>query len=65
MRRLREWRGVSLETRGTRIGPMDMLIAGHALALDAMLVTTLVTGNVREFGRVVGLRVENWLGRSR
>ncbi|MDI9404532.1 MAG: type II toxin-antitoxin system VapC family toxin [Limnohabitans sp.] len=51
----------SLEILGTPIGPMDMLIAGHALALDA----TLVTGNVREFGRVVGLRVENWLGRSR
>jgi tRNA(fMet)-specific endonuclease VapC len=68
MRRLRESRGVSLETRGTRIGPMDMLIAGHALALDAMLVTTLVTtlvtGNVGEFGRVDGLRVENWLGRT-
>ena len=51
----------TLETRGTPIGPMDMLIAGHALALDA----TLVTGNVREFERVVGLRVENWLARSR
>jgi tRNA(fMet)-specific endonuclease VapC len=50
----------SLEIRGTPIGPMDMLIAGHALALDA----TLVTGNVREFGRVDGLRVENWLGRT-
>lgn len=65
MRRLRESRGVSLEARGTPIGPMDMLIAGHALALDATLVTTLVTGNDREFGRVVGLRVENWLARSR
>ncbi len=55
----------SLEIRGTPIGPMDMLIAGHTLALDATLVTTLVTGNDREFGRVVGLRVENWLARSR
>jgi tRNA(fMet)-specific endonuclease VapC len=54
----------SLEIRGTPIGPMDMLIAGHALALDATLVTTLVTGNDREFGRVVGLRVENWLRRT-
>jgi tRNA(fMet)-specific endonuclease VapC len=33
-----------------------MLIAGHALSLDA----TLVTGNVREFARVDGLRVEDW-----
>ena len=65
MRRLLESRGVSLEARGTPVGPMGMLIAGHALALDATLVTMLVTGNVREFGRVVGLRVENWLARSR
>ena len=34
-----------------------MLIAAHALALGA----TLVTDNVREFGRVDGLAVENWL----
>ena len=35
-----------------------MLIAAHALALDA----TLVTGNLREFQRIEGLKVENWLG---
>jgi tRNA(fMet)-specific endonuclease VapC len=34
-----------------------MWIAAHALALDC----TLVTANEREFGRVPGLRVENWL----
>jgi tRNA(fMet)-specific endonuclease VapC len=45
-----------LERRGTPIGPLDMLIAAHALSLD----TTLVTNNVREFKRVPGLRVENW-----
>jgi len=46
-----------LEKQGTPIGPNDLLIAAHALALDL----TLVTGNVREFSRVPGLRVENWL----
>lgn len=45
-----------LERRGVVIGPLDMLIAAHALALDA----TLVTNNEREFKRVKGLRVENW-----
>lgn len=47
----------TLEKAGTPIGQMDMLIAAHALALDA----TLVTANEREFSRVLGLRVENWL----
>jgi len=46
-----------LEAAGTPIGPNDCLIAAHALALDC----TIVTGNTREFGRVDGLRVENWL----
>lgn len=45
-----------LEKRGRSIGPMDMMIAAHALALDA----TLVTHNTREFARVKGLRLENW-----
>ncbi len=35
----------------------DMLIAAHALSLDH----TVVTANHREFSRVPGLRVENWL----
>ena len=48
---------VKLETAGTPIGGNDLLIAAHALALDA----TLVTGNAREFARVKGLRVEYWL----
>jgi tRNA(fMet)-specific endonuclease VapC len=47
-----------LERSGTPIGANDMLIAAHALALDLVLVT----GNEREFRRVPGLRVENWLG---
>lgn len=46
-----------LEKRGTTIGPNDMLIAAHALALDCVVVTA----NVREFSRVPGLKVENWL----
>jgi len=46
-----------LERAGTPIGPLDTLIAAHALTLDL----TLVTANVREFTRVPGLRVENWL----
>ena len=35
---------------------MDLLIAAHALFLDA----TLVTNNTREFERVPGLSIENW-----
>lgn len=46
-----------LEKAGTAIGGNDLLIAAHALAIDAVLVTD----NVREFKRVKGLRVENWL----
>ncbi len=46
----------ALEASGTPIGPMDTLIAGVALANQA----TLVTRNVREFGRVAGLAVEDW-----
>lgn len=46
-----------LERRGALIGPMDMMIAAHALALDAVLVTD----NEREFGCVAGLKTENWI----
>jgi len=46
----------TLEARGTPIGPLDTLIAAHAVSLHA----TLVTNNVREFGRVPGLEVEDW-----
>ena len=46
-----------LARQGTPIGPNALLIAAHALALDL----TVVTGNEREFARVPGLRVENWL----
>lgn len=47
---------VALERRGETIGPMDTLIAATALAHGA----TLVTRNVREFGRVPALTVVNW-----
>jgi tRNA(fMet)-specific endonuclease VapC len=47
----------SLERAGIRIGAMDLLIAAHARAIDA----TLVTNNHREFSRVEGLACENWL----
>ena len=45
-----------LEAVGTPIGPNDMLIAAHALSREL----TAVTDNVAEFGRVKGLKVENW-----
>ena len=45
-----------LEAVGTPIGPMDVLIAGTAVANNAVLVTR----NISEFGRVEGLAVENW-----
>jgi tRNA(fMet)-specific endonuclease VapC len=45
-----------LEGAGIKIGDRDTLIAAHALALGAVLVTR----NVREFSRVEGLAVENW-----
>ena len=46
-----------LEESGKPIGSFDTLIAGHALALAA----TLVTHNTREFSRVRGLRMADWL----
>jgi tRNA(fMet)-specific endonuclease VapC len=45
-----------LEAKGTPLGPLDTIIAAHALALGA----TLVTNNTREFRRVKGLRCEDW-----
>lgn len=45
-----------LESKGTLIGPNDLLIAGIALANRV----TLVTHNVAEFGRVSGLAIEDW-----
>lgn len=47
----------ALQKQGQPIGPLDMLIAAHARALNC----TLVTNNVREFERVPGLHLENWV----
>ena len=47
----------TLQANGKIIGSLDMLIAAHALALDAVLVTN----NLKEFERVAGLRLENWV----
>jgi tRNA(fMet)-specific endonuclease VapC len=46
-----------LERRGRPIGGNDLLIAAHALALGHVLVSD----NEREFARVTGLQIENWL----
>ncbi len=48
-----------LETAGIPIGALDMLIAAHALALDA----TLVSNNIAHFARVQGLATAAWLPR--
>jgi tRNA(fMet)-specific endonuclease VapC len=48
---------VTLERAGTPIGNNDLFIAAHARSRDM----TLVTHNTREFERVPGLRVEDWL----
>ncbi len=46
-----------LEKQGASIGPLDTLIAAHAVSLNL----TLVTNNVREFARVPNLEIENWV----
>ena len=46
-----------LQKKGTPIGLMDTLIAGHAKALNL----TLVTNNTKEFARVEGLELEDWV----
>lgn len=45
-----------LEKAGTPIGPLDMMIAGHAKSLNYIVVTN----NTKEFERVKGLKLENW-----
>ena len=47
----------ALKRRGSPIGPNDLLIAAHALARGAVLVSA----NRKEFSRVDGLALENWL----
>lgn len=45
-----------LENKGTPIGPLDNLIAGTAIAANAVMVTH----NIKEFSRVPGLLTEDW-----
>lgn len=47
----------SLRKKGRPIGALDTMIAAHAVALDV----SLVTHNTREFSRVQGLALEDWL----
>ena len=47
----------TLEKKGTPIGSMDMMIGAHALCLGV----TLATNNTREFSRIKGLTVVDWL----
>jgi tRNA(fMet)-specific endonuclease VapC len=49
-----------LQRKGHALGDFDQMIAAHALALGAVLVTD----NLRQFKRVQGLRVENWIRAS-
>lgn len=46
-----------LERKGTPIGPLDLLIAAQAVHMGVILVTN----NVREFNRIDGLSIENWV----
>lgn len=46
-----------LERRGAPIGSLDTMIAAHALSVNAVLVTN----NTREFSKVQGLQLENWV----
>lgn len=45
-----------LEKKGSPIGPLDMMIAGHAMSLGY----AIVTNNVKEFSRVPDLKIVNW-----
>jgi tRNA(fMet)-specific endonuclease VapC len=49
-----------LERRGTPIGSLDTMIAAHALSQQALLVTN----NTREFAKVPGLQLDNWVTAS-
>jgi tRNA(fMet)-specific endonuclease VapC len=46
-----------LSKKGTPIGPYDQMIAGHARSIGLIIVSN----NIREFERVSGLRLENWV----
>jgi len=46
-----------LESKGKMIGPLDMLIAAHAVSLGL----TIISNNTKEFGRIPSLKCENWI----
>lgn len=46
-----------LEKKGTPIGPLDTLIGAHAKSLGLIMVTN----NQKEFLRIEGLKIENWI----
>ena len=48
-----------LEEKGKTIGNMDLMIAAHALSLELILITN----NIKEFERVPGLLLENWINK--
>jgi tRNA(fMet)-specific endonuclease VapC len=48
---------LGLKKRGAQLGAADLMIAAHARALGAVVVTN----NTKDFGRVKGLQVENWM----
>ena len=50
----------SLEKRGTPVGPMDLLIAAQALSEKLILITN----NEKEFRRIEGLKIENWISKQ-
>ena len=50
----------SLESKGQMIGPLDMLIAAHALSLDLIIISN----NIKEFSRIQNLKCENWISDS-
>jgi tRNA(fMet)-specific endonuclease VapC len=50
----------TLEKKGSPIGSLDMMIGAHALCLGATLATT----NTREFSRIKGLTIVDWLASS-
>ena len=49
-----------LESKGKTIGPLDTLIAAHALSLDL----TIISNNIREFSRIPNLKCENWISEA-
>ena len=48
---------VLLESKGRTIGPLDMLIAAHALSLDLKIISN----NIKKFERIPNLKCENWI----